>query len=74
VAAIVADLIVLAIIWYKTAGIVREAHLLGVRMSIAEILFRDGKLSSKNGQLELGANDIIFVILPTERIGSLFFL
>jgi hypothetical protein len=73
-AAIVADFIVLAVTWYKTIGIVREAHLLGIRMPIGEILFRDGELSSANDQLKLGANDVAFAIVPTERVGSLFFL
>jgi hypothetical protein len=74
VAAIIADLIVLAVTWYKTVGIVREAHLLGIRMPIGEVLFRDGELSSANNQLKFGANDIIFAIIRVERVGSLFFL
>jgi hypothetical protein len=60
VAAIIADLIVLAVTWYKTVGIVREAHLLGIRMRIGEVLFRDGKLSSVNDQFELEANELVY--------------
>jgi hypothetical protein len=73
-AAIIADLIVLVVTWYKTAGIVREAHLLGIRMPIGEIMFRDGEWSSTNDQLKLGANDVIFPTISTKRVGSLFFL
>jgi hypothetical protein len=43
-------------------------------MPIGEVLFRDGELSSANDQLKLGANDVTFVIIPAERVGSLFFL
>jgi hypothetical protein len=53
VAAIIADIIVLAVTWYKTIGIVKEAHLLGIGMPIGEILFRDGQFSSTNDQLKL---------------------
>jgi hypothetical protein len=58
VAAIIADLIVLAVTWYKTVGIVREACLLGIEMRIGEILFRDGELSSANDQFKLEANEL----------------
>jgi hypothetical protein len=36
---------VLAVTWYKTVGIVREAYRLGTRVPIGEIVLRDGKLS-----------------------------
>jgi hypothetical protein len=58
VAAIIADIIVLAITWYKTVGIVREAHLLGMRMRIGETLFRDGEFSSASDQFKLEANEL----------------
>jgi hypothetical protein len=74
IAAIIADLIVLAVTWYKTVSIVREAHLLGIRVAIGEILFRDGELSSNNYQWKLEANRGIFVMNSTKRVGSLFFL
>jgi hypothetical protein len=74
VAVIIADLIVLAVTWYKTVGIIREAHLHGIRIPIGKILFRDGEFSSANDQLKLGVKDVIYGIIPMEHLGSLFFL
>ena len=39
---IVADVVVLAITWYKAARTVLEARSLGIRVPISEILLRDG--------------------------------
>lgn len=74
IAVIVADLLVLAVTWYKTAGTVRQAHRLGIRAPLWEIMLRDGELSVLNEQLKLRTNGIIWRIVPTERKGTLFFL
>lgn len=57
IAVIVADLIVLAVTWYKAAGTVIEAYRLGIRVPVSEILLRDGLFSVFNGWSKLRAND-----------------
>jgi hypothetical protein len=42
IAVIIADLIVLAVTWYKAAWTVREARRLGIEAPVGEILLRDG--------------------------------
>lgn len=43
IALIIADIIVLAITWKRTASTVREASRINVRVPLSEVLIRDGK-------------------------------
>lgn len=43
VTAIIADIIVLAVTWRKTVGIVRRASRLEIRAPLSEVLIRDGE-------------------------------
>jgi hypothetical protein len=70
-AAIVADLIVLAVTWYKTVRIVKEAHLMGIRVPIGEILFRDGEFSSAHESLKLELKTLFLRLFCGTRRQSL---
>jgi hypothetical protein len=74
IAVIVADLITLAVTWYKAAWTVREAHRLGISAPMGETLLRDGQWSAINGRLLIGANDIMTDCPHVEMLGTLFFL
>jgi hypothetical protein len=56
ISVVVADIIVLAVTWYKSLGTVRQAYRLGVRVPLWEILLRDGQSFALNGQLQLRPN------------------
>jgi hypothetical protein len=62
VTAIIADLVVLAVTWYKTMRIVKDAHLLGIKVPIGEMLFRDGELSIADDYLKHEAKNTVLLL------------